>query len=98
MLVPAPVRLLGEQLEVVARHHAHGLAQIGQQARRARRLVDGAVELAVGPDNVVGHVDGAGQQPELVQLVRRDARRRQLRRFTGQRRQDGEVVHRVLGV
>ena len=30
MLVPAPFRLLGEQLEVVARHHAHGLAQIGQ--------------------------------------------------------------------
>ena len=97
MLVPAPLRLLGEELEVVARHHAHGLAQIGQQARRASRSVDGAVEAAVGRHDVVRAVDGGGQHPELGELVRHDAGGGHLGRLAGERGQDGEVVDRVLG-
>ena len=46
--------LLGEELEVVARHDPHGLAQIGEQAGRAGRQVEGAVEAPVGRDHVVG--------------------------------------------
>ena len=37
VLAPAALGLLGEELEVVARHDAHRLAQVGEQARRARR-------------------------------------------------------------
>ena len=61
VLVAAPLRLLGEELEVVARHDPHGLAQVGEQARRACRQVEGPVEAAVGGDHVVGAVDGVGQ-------------------------------------
>ena len=71
VLAPALLLLLGEELEVVARHDADGLAQVGEEPRRAGRQVDGAVKAAVGGDHVVGVVDGCGQRPELGQLGRR---------------------------
>lgn len=96
VLVTAPPLLFGEQLEVVAGHDPHGLADVGQQARRARRHVDGAVEAPVGCDDVGRIVDGGGQGAQLVELGRGDARRGQLRALAGQRGQDREVVDGVL--
>ncbi len=97
VLAPTPLLLLGEELEVVVGHDAHGLAQVREEAGRARGLVDAAVEVPVGRDHVVRAVDGVGQHTELGQLGGRDAGGGHLRRLAGQRGQDGEVVHGVLG-
>ena len=68
MLVAAPFLLFGEELEVVAGHDAYGLADVGEQTRRARRQVDGAVEAPVGRDDIGCTTDGGGQRAQLVQL------------------------------
>ena len=86
----------GEELEVVARHDADGLAQVREQAGRAGRQVQRPMEAAVGGDHVVGPLDGPGQLGQLGQLGRGDAGRRHLGRLAGQRGQDGEVVDGVL--
>ena len=97
MLLLAALLRFGEELEIIAGHDSHGLAQIGEQARRAGGQVQGSVEAAVGCDHVVGALDGAGQVGELGQLSRRHAARRHLGRFADQGGEDGEVVDGVLG-
>jgi len=92
----AALLLLGEQIEVVARHDALGLAYVGEEPRRACGQVDGAVEVAVRRDHVVGCVYGHGEGAKVAQLFRRDARRRQLGPLAGERGENGEVVDRVL--
>ena len=70
VLVLAALLRFGEELEVVARHDPDGLAQIGEQAGGAGRQVQGPVEAAVGGDDVVGALDGAGQLGQLGELGR----------------------------
>jgi hypothetical protein len=97
MLAPAPLLLLWEHLEVVARHDADGLAQVGYEPWRAGGQVDGSVKAAVGGDHVVGVVDRRRELPELGQLGRADAARRHLGRLAGQGGEDGKAVNGVLG-
>ncbi len=55
------------------------------------------MEVAVGCDHVIGLADRGCERAEIANLLRRDARSRQLGPFAGERGQDGEAVHRVLG-
>ena len=97
VLLAGSALLFGEQLEVAGGHHAGGLAEVGQQAGRARRAVDGTVEPSVGGHDVAGSVDGLGQLVELGELLVGDAGRRPLGGLAGQGGQHREVVDRVLG-
>ena len=97
MVGPAAADLLGKELEVAGWHHPHGLAQVGQQARRPRGAVEGSVEAPVGGDHVVGVDDGQGPGVQLLQFGRRDAVGGPLGRLAAEGGQHGEVVHGVLG-
>jgi len=96
VLAPTPLLLLGEQLEVVTRHDALRLTHVREEPWRARGQVDGAVEVAVRGDDVVGRAYGRSEGAQVAQLLRGDARRRQLGTFAGERGEDGEVVQGIL--
>src|ERR1035437_1879191 len=93
----APADLLGEQLEVAGRYHPNGLAQVGQESRRAGGPIEGTVEAPVGGHHIAGMVHGQCQLVQGVSLGRAHSFGRPLCRLAAQRGQHGEVVDRVLG-